>query len=108
MDLHRLDLEVAIYRNRVQVTHRGTDTFVDQRADFPFSSEEVLVAHPRQLEDALIRAIRQILGEGGFALRHPIAHIVGAEGKLGPADRAMIELALRETGMREVVFELDE
>ena len=107
MAIHSLDLDVAIYRDRVQVTHRGTETFVDQRAEFPFSSDASLVAHPRFLEDTMVRAIRKILSEGGFSLRNPIAHVVRCEGELTEADRAVIKSALRETGMGEIVFDLD-
>ena len=105
MAIHSLDLDVAIYRDRVQVTHRGTEAFVDQRAEYPFSSESSLVAHPRFLEDTIVRAIRKILSEGGFSLRHPIAHVVRCEERLSEADRTVIKAALEETGIREVVFE---
>ena len=107
MTIHRLDLDVAIYRDRVQVTHRATGAFVDQRADYPFSDENVLIAHPRFLEDAMVRAIRKILREGGFSLRSPIARIVGCDGHLDTENRAVIEHCLRETGMIEVVFDID-
>ena len=33
-----LDLDVAIYRDRVQVTNRATATFADQRANHEFSN----------------------------------------------------------------------
>ncbi|EDL49472.1 hypothetical protein [Erythrobacter sp. SD-21] len=107
MDIRRLDLDVAIYRDRVQVTHRSSDSFVDQRAEFPFSSEDALVAHPRHLEDTLVRAIRQVVRGGGFSLREPIVHVVGCEGKLSVSDRRLIDAALRETGMHEVIFEVE-
>lgn len=108
MQIHRLDLDVAIYRDRVQMTHRGTDTFVDQRAEYPFSSESSLVANPRFLEDTFVRAIRQIVKGGGFSLRNPIAHVIRCDGSLNDADKAVIEGALHETGMREVIFELED
>ncbi len=107
MTIHRLDLDVAIYRDRVQVRHRGTELFIDQRAEFPFSSEDSIVANPRYLEDTLVRAIRQTLAEGAFSLRHPIAHVVGCEGDLADGDRSVIAAALRETGIAEVIFEID-
>ena len=55
-----------------------------------------------------MRGIRQVIAEGGFSLRDPIARVVGAEGPLNPAERAIIETALIEAGMRKVVFELEE
>ena len=106
MTIHRLDLDVAIYRDRVQVTHRATGAFIDQRAEYPFSDEHLLIAHPRFLEDTMVRAIRKILQQGGFALREPIAHVVGCDGELDDAARAVIEDCLRETGMKDVIFDL--
>ena len=60
MTIHRLDLDIAIYRDRVQVTHRPTDTFVDQRAEYAFSSDSSVVANPRYLEDTIVRGIRPV------------------------------------------------
>ena len=108
MLIHRLDLDVAIYRNRVQLTHRPTETFVDQRAEYAFSTDESLVANSRFLEDTMVRAIRQVVATGGFSLRDPIAHVVRCDGEVTGEERAAIESALRETGMKNVVFELDE
>lgn len=105
MGIRRLDLDIAIYRDRVQVADRATGAFVDQRAEFPFSSAISLVAHPRHLEDALVRAIRQLL-KGGFLLNKPSARIIACELPLSPSQRATVETALREAGLREVSFEL--
>ena len=107
MAIRSLDLDVAIYRNRVQVTHRGTETFVDQPAEYPISSDDAVVANPRYLEDTIVRAIRKILTHGGFSLRMPIAHVVKCDGCLQDTDRKLVEAALRETGMSEVIFDLD-
>jgi hypothetical protein len=107
MTIHRLDLDVAIYRDRVQVTHRPTDTFVDQRAEYPFSSDESVVANPRYLEDTIVRAIRQVIATGGFSLRDPLARVVSCESPLDEEEQAIVETALVESGMRKVVFELD-
>ena len=106
--IRRLDLDVAIYRDRVQVTHRGSETFADMRAEFPFSSDMKLVEHPRFLEHTMVQAIRQLLSEGGFSLRQPIAHVVRFDGELDSEQRASVESALRETGMYEVIFELED
>ena len=107
MDIKSLDLDVAIYRDRVQVTHRGTDTFVDQPAEYPFSSEEAVIANSRYLEDTIARAVRKILSTGGFSLRTPIAHVIKCDGCLEIEDRTRVEMALREIGMSEVIFDLD-
>lgn len=102
-----LDLDVAIYRDRVQVTHHSSETFADQRAEYPFSSDAVLIANARYFEDTLVRAIRQVLSEGAFSLRDPIAHVVRFDGELDGRQKQLIEDALRETGMREIIFELE-
>lgn len=108
MEIHQLDLDVAIYRDRVQVTHRATESFVDQRAEYPFSTAHSLVGNARYLEDTIVRAIRQVVREGGFSLRNPIAHVIRCDGRLSDEEKAIIEDALHETGMKEVIFELEE
>ncbi|WP_324829220.1 hypothetical protein [Qipengyuania zhejiangensis] len=105
MTVRPLDLDIAIYRDRIQVTDRATQAFVDQRADFPFSTDASIVAQPRFLEDTIVRAIRKIL-EGGFILRQPIAHVVACERPLSEEERETVRSALREAGMREIVFDL--
>ena len=102
---HRpLDLDVAIYRDRVQVTNRATKTFADQRAYRSFSSDQSVVAEPARFEDTIVRAIRQLL-VGAFSLKDPIAHVVSTELPLSPSQKDIVAIALREAGMREVVFE---
>lgn len=107
MVIHRLDLDVAIYRDRVQITHRTTRNFADQPAEFAFSSADSIVEHPRYLEDTIVRAIGKILRRGGFEMLAPVAHVVSCETKLDPAEKAVVEAALHEAGMRKVVFEID-
>ena len=106
MAIHTLDLDVAIYRDRVQVTHRGTDVFVDQQADYPFSSDSALIEHLPYLEHTIARAIGKILARGGHSLRDPIAHVVRCDGVLRPGDRAAIAKTLQEIGMSDVIFDL--
>lgn len=106
--IRRLDLDVAIYRDRVQVTHRGSGTFADMRAEFAFSSDTKLVVNARNLEDTLVRAMRQVLADGGFSLRESIAHVVRFDGDLDAAQRVLVEAALREIGFHQVIFELDD
>ena len=107
MTIHRLDLDVAIYRDRVQITHRPTDTFVDQRAEYAFSSESSVVANTRYLEDTIVRAIRQVIATGGFSLRDPIARIVSCESPLDEEEKDIVQTALIEAGMRKVKFPTD-
>ena len=107
MVLRPLDLDIAIYRDRVQATHRPSGKFADQQARFGFSSDTSIVAIPRYLEDTIVRAIAQVVQAGGFVMRDAIAHIVGCETLLRPVERATIETALVEAGFRNVVFEID-
>ena len=105
MEIRRLDLDVSVYRNRVQVSDRATGAFADQRAEHAFSEGNNLIANPRFLEDTIVRAIRQVLS-GGFSLRAPIAHVVSSELPLSPSQKTVLEQALREAGMREIIFDI--
>ncbi|MDG5748366.1 hypothetical protein P8Q88_09235 [Qipengyuania sp. XHP0207] len=105
MEIRRLDLDIAIFRNRIQVSERATGKFVDQRAEFPFSEGTDLIAQPRYLEDTIVRAIRQVLS-GGFSLGGAIAHVVASELPLSPSQKVLVEAALHGAGMHEVVFDL--
>ena len=105
MEIRRLDVDVSIYRNRIQVTDRTTGKFVDQTAQHAFSSDSSLIANTRFLEDTIVRAIRQLL-VGGFSLKDPIAHVVSTELPLSPSQKDIVASALREAGMREVVFDV--
>ena len=105
MTIRRLDLDVAIYRDRVQVTDRVTGKFVDQRATYSFSTATNILAEPRYFEDTLVKAIRQVL-DGGFSLRDPIAHVVACELPLSPTQKSQVETAFYEAGIGEVVFEV--
>ena len=106
MGIHTLDLDVAIYPDRVQVRHRGNDLFVDQHADYPFSSDSALIEHHPYLEHTIARAVGKVLARGGYSLRDPIAHVVRCNGRLRPGDKEAIRKTLREIGMNEVIFEL--
>ena len=100
-------MDVSIYRDRIQIEQRGDTLFVDQRAEFAFSSDQTLIAHQRFFEDTLVRGLRKIL-DGGFSLRYPIAHIVRYDGDLSDTDRMVIEESFREAGIEDVLFELRE
>ena len=59
------------------------------------------------LEDTTA-AIRQIaVGDDLFILQDPVAHVVGCETALDQEERAVVETALRQSGMTSVVFEID-
>ena len=103
--LGRLDVDVAIYRDRVQVTERKSGLFVDQRADHPFSSDERLVADATRFDHALSHALRQVLKSGGFMLYEPRAVVGPTDPALTPAERALVRRVLQDTGFRRIEFE---
>ena len=104
--IFRLDLDVALYRDRVQVTDRKTGLWVDYRAERPFSSDLLLIVDQANLEHALSHAIRKLL-KGGFLLFQPRANVVRTEQPLSSAERAALRLALVNTGFKSITFEED-
>jgi len=108
MAIRRLDVDVSIYRNRIQVTDRTTGKFIDQTAQHAFSSDGSLIANTRFLEDTIVRAIRQIAhGDKALTLCDPVAHVVGCETPLNHLERGIVQTALHQSGIRTVVFEID-
>lgn len=108
MAIRPLDIDVSIYRDRVQLRHRARATLIDQPAKFAFSTEEEVIAQPRFLEHTLALALAKIMAEGGFSLRHPIAHVVAFEGELDESGRKTIENVLRDIGIADIIFEVDD
>lgn len=105
--IFRLDLDVALYRDRVQVTDRKTGLFADHRAERPFSSDETLIADQHNLEHTLSHAIRKLL-KGGFLLFQPRAYVVSTEAPLTAPERAALRLALVNTGFKSISFGEDD
>ncbi|MCH2486700.1 MAG: hypothetical protein MK010_03020 [Erythrobacter sp.] len=103
--LGRLDVDVAIYRDRVQVTERKSGLFVDQRADHPFSSDERLVADATRFDHALSHALRQVLKSGGFMLYEPRAVIGPTDPPLTAPERDLVRRVLKDSGFRTVEFD---
>lgn len=101
--IFRLDVDVAIYRDRVQVTDRKTGLFVDYRAEYPFSDGSTLIAEPRFLEHALSHSVRKLL-KGGFVLFQPRAHVTHTEFPLSPTERERLRKSLYETGFKRITF----
>ncbi len=101
--IFRLDLDVAIYSDRVQVTDRKTGLLVDHRAEYAFSSAELLIADRRFLEHTMSHAIRKLM-KGGFVLFDPRAHITHTERPLTPPERAILRTVLCDTGFKKVTF----
>jgi hypothetical protein len=102
--LGRLAVDVAIYRDRVQVTERKSGFFVDKRADLSFSTDERLIADAARFEHALSHALRQILRNGGYMLYKPSALVGPTDPPLSPEDRDLVRKVLRDTGFREIEF----
>lgn len=105
--IFRLDLDIGLYRNRVQVTDRKTGLFVDHHAEYPFSSDKLLVSDQRYLEHTLSHAIRKLM-KGGFILFYPKAYVSGTETPLEPVERTALRMALINTGFKTIVFEDEE
>jgi hypothetical protein len=103
--LGRLAVDVAIYRDRVQVTERKSGIFIDQRADHPFSSDTQLVADATRFEHALSHALRQILKTGAYMLYEPRAVVGPTDPALTPPERALVRRVLQDTGFRRIEFE---
>lgn len=104
--MRRLDLDLAIYRDRVQLTDRATGQFVDQRAEYPFSDRR-LVHDGKALEHTLSHALRKLL-TGAVLLHDPRAFVVRTELPLSPSERELVRGALANIGVREVQFGFSE
>lgn len=103
--LHRIDFEIGIYPNRVQVSDRRSGRFVDFAAEMPFSSPRRLVADPVYFENALAKAMRKAMS-GGFILLDAQATIVpGGGATLDAGERQTIRRVLRDIGFRTVRFQ---
>jgi len=101
--MRRLDLDLAIYRDRVQLSDRETGQFVDQRAEYPFSDRR-LVHDDKALEHTLSHALRKLLVGGVVNLSQPQVNVNQTELPLSPTERQMVERALANIGVRDVTF----
>lgn len=102
--LFRIDFEIGIYPNRIQVSDRRSGRFVDFAAEIPFSTPGRLVADPIYFENALAKAMRKAMS-GGFILLDAQAHIVAGGAELDSQERQIIRRALRDIGFKTVQFE---
>lgn len=102
--LFRIDFEVGIYPDRIQVSDRRSGRFVDFAAEVPFSAPRRLVADPVYFENALAKAMRKAMS-GGFILYDAQAHIAAGTEVLDPGERQTIRRALRDIGFKTVRFE---
>lgn len=105
--LFRIDFEIGIYPNRIQVSDRRTGRFVDFAAEVPFSAPTRLVADAVYFENALAKAMRKAMS-GGFILLDAQARIAASGTTLDLAERQTIRRALRDIGFKSVRFEGDD
>lgn len=102
--LFRIDFELGIYPDRIQISDRRSGRFVDFAAEIPFSAPGRLVADPVYFENALAKAIRKAMS-GGFILFDAQAHIAAGSAALNEGERQTIRRALRDIGFKSVRFE---
>ena len=102
--LFRIDFEIGIYPDRIQITDRRSGRFVDFAAEIPFSRPGALVADPVYFENALAKAMRRAMS-GGFILLDAQARIAAGSQALGADQRQSVRRALRDIGFKTVRFE---
>ena len=102
--LFRIDFEIGIYPDRIQISDRRSGRFVDFAAEVPFSRPQRLIADPIYFENALAKAMRKAMS-GGFILFDAQARIGASGGALSAADHQVIRRALRDIGFKTVRFE---
>lgn len=102
--LYRIDFEIGIYPNRIQVCDRRSGRFVDLTPDSAFSSPDRLVSNKVYFENTLAKAIRKALN-GGFILLDAQALVTSGGDMLLPDERPTIRRALSDIGFKEVRFE---
>jgi hypothetical protein len=105
--LSRLDLDLSIHPDRIQLVDRKSGAFIDHRAERAFSSPERLIADERNLEHTLSHAIRRIM-KGSFILFWPRVYVTIGDPPLGERERTALRTALSNTGFRTVIFENDD
>lgn len=102
--LFRINFEIGIYPDRIQISDRRSGRFVDFAAEVPFSAAGTLVADPVYFEHALAKAIRKAM-HGGFILYEAQADVAGGDRILSANDRQAIRRALRDIGFKSVRFD---
>ncbi|WP_375291874.1 hypothetical protein [Qipengyuania sp.] len=100
--LFRIDFEIGIYPDRIQVSDRRSGRFVDFRAEVPFSAQDRLIADPVYFENALAKALRKLMS-GGFILLDARANVLPAS--LAEQDRQVVRSALRNIGFKRIAFD---
>lgn len=100
--LYRIDFEIGIYPDRIQVSDRRSGRFVDFRAEVPFSRDGKLIADPIYFENALAKALRKMMS-GGFILLDARANVLPAS--LKNPERQVVRGALRNIGFKTITFD---
>lgn len=101
--LFRIDFEIGIYPDRIQVSDRRSGRFVDFAAEAPFSGRECLIADAVYFEHALAKALRKAMS-GGFILFDAQACVLTGGVALGDGERQTIRRSLRDIGFKTVRF----
>lgn len=104
MLIFRIDFEVGIYPDRIQVSDRRSGRFVDFAAEMPFSAPGRLVADAVYFENALAKAMRKAMS-GGFILLDAQAHVFAGGGAFNDAECQTVRRALRDIGFKTVRFD---
>lgn len=102
--LFRIDFEIGIYPDRIQVSDRRSGRFVDFTAEMPFSAPGRLIANPVYFENTLAKAMRKAMS-GGFILFDAQARIAAGGQSLSEGERQTVRRALRDIGFKTVRFE---
>ena len=102
--LFRIDFEIGIYPDRIQISDRRSGRFVDFASEVAFSKPDRLIADPVYFEHALAKAMRKAMS-GGFILLDAQARIAAGSADLGIEARQTVRRALRDIGFKTVRFD---
>ena len=101
--LFRIDFEMGIYPDRVQVADRRSGRFVDFKSEIPFSAPGRLIADPLYLEYAIAKAVRKAMS-GGFILLDAKVKVLPTAPPLRRSERTAVTRALRNVGFKGISF----
>ena len=104
--LFRIDFELGIYPDRVQVSDRRSGRFVDFKSEIPFSAPDLLIADPLYFEYAITKAMRKAMS-GGFILLDAKVSVLPTAPTLRRGERAAVSKALRNIGFKAIRFVSD-
>ena len=99
--LFRIDFDIGIYPDRVQVSDRRSGRFTDLRAEIAFSDKDRLIADAVYFENTLTKALRKMMS-GGFILLDARANVL--PGSLDEENRQLVRRVLRDIGFKRIAF----